>query len=195
MVLKIPLSSSVVMCCFVLCRNNGGGGLGCSNTQSVRVENCVFADNFGIRPDLRADETAFNFRTLNSGGLGLLYTTSSLAVATVHNCTFMNNSASVHPLNANDPRPQPYTPFGHGGALVIHFSNYTNNSMIEINDCVFHSNSAYHSGGAIYVTMIKHPRNNHLVIRNSLFFNCTANRTGGGLSVQVNGSVSPIHTG
>lgn len=151
----------------------------------MQVDHCTFMDNIGARPDRNANDSVFNFRTQSSGGLGLLYSQISNAKASVHNCTFINNSASVHPSNANDPRPQVYAPFGHGGGMVIRFSNYSNDTAIEISDCLFLDNQAHYSGGAIYVVMIRHPRNNSMVIHNSSFVNCSAMNTGGGLSVQV----------
>ena len=154
------------------------------NAEYVRIENSRFMNNKDTRPDHLANDVAFNFGTQNSGGIGLLYHNSSYGEAYIYNCVFINCSASVSPLNINDPRPQPYAGFGHGGALVIRFSN-TSNTTVTVGDCVFENSTAYHSGGAVSITMIHHPRNNHVVIRNSSFDNCNARRTGGGLSVQV----------
>lgn len=151
----------------------------------MQVDHCTFMNNIGIRPDLDANTSVFNFRSQSSGGLGLLYSQISNAKASVHNCTFINNSAGVHPSNANDPRPQVYAPFGHGGGMVVRFSNYANDTAIKISDCLFRDNQAHYSGGAIYAVMIRHPRNNSMVIHNSSFVNCSAINTGGGLSVQV----------
>ena len=166
-------------------RNNSGGGLLLYNVQSIRVENCVFSNNTDTRADVLAMETAFNFRTHNAGGLGLLYSRVSPAEAIVRGCSFTDNYASFNPFNTNDPRPQSHAPFGHGGGLLIRFAQYTSNVSVVVSDCLFQGNRAIHSGGGIYIAVIQNPSNNHVTIQNTVFLNCTARLTGGALSLQV----------
>ena len=154
------------------------------NAGKVLVENCIFIDNVGMRPDFRAD-IVFDLQTHNSGGLGLLYTNISQAVATLHNCTFLSNIASRHPRNANDARPQAYVPYGHGGALIVRLSDYTDGANITVSDCVFKDNRALFSGGAVYIVLIGHTSNNRVLFHNSSFNSSIADHTGGAISIQV----------
>ena len=149
------------------------------------IEHCHFKDNIDTRPDLRPITSPYNFRTHNAGGLGLLFSDITSAEANVENCVFMNNSARIHPSNANDPVPQTYAPFGHGGGLVVRLANYTSNIIVTVSKCDFIENIADYSGGAIDVVLIYHPKQNQVTIRNTSFTNCIAEATGGGLSVQV----------
>jgi predicted outer membrane repeat protein len=172
---------SIVNCTF---RNNMGGGVWLVSVQNVRVEGCIFRDNSVIRPDFK-ESVVLNHITHNSGGLGLLYSMLTGVSVSVKNCTFINNTASRHQTNADDPLPQAYVPYGHGGALIVRLSNYTNSSVVTVSECTFMENTALFSGGAAYIVLIGHPRNNSVTIRNSSFVNCSANHTGGAISIQV----------
>lgn len=152
------------------------------NAGSVNIEHCKFMENNGSRPYLD-DENILNFTTQNSGGIALLYDNFSRGVAHVENCVFLDCSASDSSSNPNH-LPYSYVPYGHGGALFIHYYCASNINVSVINS-EFINNTAHHSGGAITVSMIKSPRNNQVVIRNTSFTNCHAERTGGGLSIQV----------
>ena len=166
-------------------RKNSGGGLSVLNVMSVLVENCVFEDNTGRRPDFQEDSVS-NFRTHNSGGLALLYSNISHAEAAISNCTFRNNKASRHPNNTNDSRPHTYVPYGHGGALIVRFSTDVNDVTVDLSNCIFMENYAFFGGGAIsIISLISSPSDNRIFIRNSTFNSSKADHTGGAISIRV----------
>ena len=176
---------SYAICNSVLDRYNPGGGIAVFKVHSALITNCTFANNTVTRPDLLSNITTFNFRAYTAGGLAITFNGTTGASVTVSNCTFVNNTASVNELNANDPRPQGYAPFGRGGAMAVLITNYSDSNVLNVRNCMFYSNSARYTGGSIYIPIFKLSRNNSVVISNSTFWNCTANATGGAISVDV----------
>lgn len=110
---------------------------------------------------------------------------TSYATITVLNCNFSNNAASVNELNSNDPRPQGYTPFGHGGAVAIIITDSSNHTKVKVTWCMFARNSAKHAGGSIYIPIFQYSRNNSVIISNSTFWESTANASGGAISIDI----------
>ena len=146
--------------------------------------NCTFVNNFGTRSSVNNDPAVID-REYGFGGLSILFSGTAYATTTVVNCNFTDNTASVNERNSNDPRPQGYTPFGHGGAVVILITNSAHSTQVDVTNCTFVGNSANSTGGSISIPMFRHARNNSVIISNSLFVESTANGSGGALSINV----------
>ena len=119
------------------------------------------------------------------GGLAIIFTGTSNSTVTVSNCDFLNNTASVNDRNANDPRPQGYTPFGNGGAMGIIIREASTHNKVDVQNCRYIGNSAKYSGGSVHVSILQNSKNNSLVISNSTFWNSTAEANGGAISVNI----------
>ena len=181
-----------------------------NNAMSVKVEHCKFMNNNGKCPSLE-DRNTLNYTTQNSGGIGLLYDSSSSAEVHIENCTFINcsaddsliesnqqncsdndsliesdqqNCSADESLSESDHLPYTYVTFGHGGALFI-FLNNASDINVSVSDSMFINCTAHHSGGAITVSMRSSSRYNTMVIHSTSFTSCHAEKTGGGVSVQV----------
>lgn len=170
---------------YVLCsyRNNSGGGIILANTDRVLITNCTFVKNIGTRLD--QVNTAFDYRDITVGGLAIIFDGTSNYSITISNCNFLNNTASVNDRNANDPRPQGYTPFGNGGAMGIIIRDNSTHNKVDVKNCTYVGNSANYSGGSMYISIFQYSRHNSLVISNSTFWNCTAEANGGSISVNI----------
>ena len=154
------------------------------NVLNAHIVNCTFVNNFGIRPSVNSDPTVID-REYGFGGLSILFSGTAYATTTVVNCNFTNNTASVNERNSNDSRPQGYTPFGHGGAMVILITDSAHSTQVEVSNCTFEGNSAHSTGGSISIPIFQRSRNNSVIISNSMFNESTANGSGGALSIDV----------
>ena len=165
-------------------RNNPGGGLFLFNVLNAHIANCTFVNNFGRRPSVNNDPTVID-RDYGFGGLSIFFRGTAYTTVTVINCNFTDNTAGVNELNSDDPRPQGYTPFGHGGAMVILITNSAHSTRVDVTNCMFVGNSAESTGGSISIPIFRHSRNNSVIISNSTFMESTANGSGGALSIDV----------
>ncbi len=160
-------------------RNNTGSGLWIQQCLNVEVHNCQFMNNAGysVKPD-------FSIRSFAPGGMSVIFLANSGSYVKISSCTFSNNTATI---TTQQNIPRAYTPsaVGDGGALIVRFSIQTNNSRVEIIDCIFLNNSADNIGGAIYVPMIEGSENNTFIVSNTTFENSRANVTGGAIAIDM----------
>ena len=130
-------------------------------------------------------------------GLTLSYTLESEYgyYARIENCTFRYNRANVSEANDDDikHRPSLYVPRGHGGAVLLSFQN-TSQSIVEIKNCTFVSNSALFTGGAISIHFFRgtnttelqsSSNNNTVTIDSSVFQENKCSGVGGALSINT----------
>ena len=184
---------------FISLRNISGGALLLARNQNVTVENCLFIDNIGLHANTHRDvflpsiPQNVSFEPQTSGGLAIIMDRTTSATATVLDCHFIRNNASVNELDRDDPRPHSYVVSGSGGALLFRLLA-TENARIVVENCTFSNNSARYSGGGIYVPVVSQSRNNSVLINNCSFDLNRAIEYGGGIfvdvfSVQENNSV------
>ena len=119
-----------------------------------------------------------------AGGLSLLWQSQSLKQVNilVSNCTFINNTAGLNPMNLNDTRPNLYIPRGQGGAILAAF-NGTQNHNITIINTLIKDNVARFNGGGMFLSFYAGSNNNSIEILNSRFENNSCDKTGGGISM------------
>ena len=115
----------------------------------------------------------------------MIFNHTSNIVVNVTNCSFKNNSALLNEINYGDPRPSSYSFTGHGGALLIRFSDFTNNSRVAIENCVFKESYSTYSGASIYISMIQGIKNNTVTVDNCLFESSSCNSSGGAIAIEV----------
>ena len=164
-------------------RNNTGGSLLLYKDRNIHVQNCTFMNNNGSRPDPDRTNVIVTL-SFSSGGMAMIFDQTSHTSALINGCKFVNNSANIHYLNANDSRPISYTPIGNGGALLARFANCHNNNVTIIN-CTFVNNTAKYSGGCIYTPMIRKAINNTVEISNCVFDSSNATGAGGAVSMDI----------
>ena len=155
------------------------------NDQNIHIEDCKFIDNIGNRRDYLANMTIFNFLTFSHGGIAATYNQSSNATLDVIRCMFINNSARINVLNADDPRPRAYFPVGKGSGMFIRFSNHTNNTKMNLINNTFIENLAESNGGSIYISFIHDPRNNSVSISGCTFESSSSFAVGGAIAISV----------
>ena len=163
----------------------------------IVIENSSFINNTADSSYLFLSSFSHNFRV--GGGLTISYENSvghDLAHAIVRNCTFVDNRASINPVNSEDAarRPNLYVPRGHGGALHVAFQNTTGH-LVFVDNCSFTNNSAELTGGAVSVLFYRgaastgvvqaSSRNNMVRIENSVFRENNCSRNGGAVSANT----------
>ena len=187
---------------FISFRNNSGGALTLYRNRDVLVEKCLFMDNIGLHANahhglflasIPGPPQYLLLEAQTAGGLAIIIDSTANATATVQDCQFYRNRASVNELDKDDPRPHAYVVSGSGGALIFRLLG-TENARIVVENCIFSNNSAKYSGGGIYVPILSQSRNNSALINNCSFDSNRANEYGGGIyvdvfSVQENNSV------
>ena len=154
------------------------------NDRNIQVQNCTFMNNNGSKPDRRFSEGVVINNIYSSGGLLVYFNMTLHTSALISDCHFLNNSASISELNANDPRPISYSPFGSGGAILAQFANCQNNTVRIVN-CTFVDNTAIDRGGSIFVPMIEEAENNTLEISDCVFDSSTTTGAGGAISLGI----------
>ncbi len=144
------------------------------------VTGCTFRNNTSITPP---DELGATTRLLTTfvfpgrgGGCSILMNTTSPANATVENCIFEDNSASVF-----------------GGGLYLGFSGYSFHDIV-VNNTRFVRNRSNSAGGLQYGFLegLEQGDSIILVVSNSEFVENSA-RFGGGMHIYAAGKWVPVN--